>query len=285
MRAKFADIGGVRTRYLYEGSGDALLLIHGVGVSADSWLYNIDPLAEHHFVCAPDSLGQGFTEPGEYRGGPPYPYMVKHLGELMDALELDKVTVIGSSLGALLGALLYFAHPDRVQRLVLVSSGSCFNSDEEIARTLKESHANGIRAFTDPTLENCRKRMQNIFYDAKAVPEQVVHTQLTLFALPWAREAYERRIAGMMDIEASRPYRILDRLEKITVPTLVIWGLQDSRGIYCRAVEGVARMPDARLVAFDKCKHQPHIEQPAAFNRTVLKFLRGETLEDARATA
>ena len=61
MRVAFTDVDGIRTRYFYEGSGPTLVLIHGLGISADSWTRNIDALAEHFTVYAPDMIGHGFT--------------------------------------------------------------------------------------------------------------------------------------------------------------------------------------------------------------------------------
>src|SRR6476620_5133269 len=102
MRAAFIDVDGVRTRYLYEGSGPPLILLHGVGVSGDTFCRNIDALAAHFTVCAPDMLGHGFTDAVDYRGGPPQPHIVRHLGRLADLLGFQKYSVAGSSFGALI---------------------------------------------------------------------------------------------------------------------------------------------------------------------------------------
>ena len=63
MRASFIDVGGITTRYLHAGEdhGQALLLIHGGGVAADTWLRNIEPLGREFAVYAPDNIGHGFT--------------------------------------------------------------------------------------------------------------------------------------------------------------------------------------------------------------------------------
>ena len=285
MRVTFDDIGGVRTRYYHEGSGDPLLLIHGVGVSSDTWLRNIDALARDFAVYAPDVLDNGFTGQGDYRGGPPQPHMVAHLVDFVNALGLEQFAVAGSSFGALLGALLYFEMSERVKRLVLVSSGTCFNSEAELTRTLRDSYANGISAIGEPTLESCRRRMRNIVYDPETVPEEMVLMQLNLYGLPGARDAYDRRMRGLMDIEASRPYRILERLEEIRAPTLLIWALDDPRVVFARAEEAARRIPDATLVSFERCKHHPHVEHPARFNETVRRFLKGEGLDGSETAA
>ena len=277
MRAKFVDVDGVQTRYLYEGSGYPLLLLHGAGLSADSWLRNIDGLSDDFFVCAPDLMGQGFTDSGDYQGGPPHPHTVAHLQRLADILKLEKFAVMGSSFGALIAGLLYFAMPERVEKLVLISSGSSFNPEEDLSRTLQEAFQNGISAIAEPSLETCRKRMARIFYEPALIPEELLLMQMTSYALPGVRESYEKRMRGMMDIEGSRPYRILERLEQIKVPTLAIFGRQDPRiSNPQRAEEAVKRLPQGRMIIFDRCGHQPHLEHPDKFNGLVRGFLKGK---------
>ena len=110
-------------------------------------------------------------------------------------------------------------------------------------------------------------------HDPGAVPEEMLLSRLTAYALPGAREAYADALRGMMDRERARPYRILDRLEQIAIPTLVVWGRQDPLGIYERGVEAVRRLPHGRLVTFEACGHFPHLEHAEAFNRMVRDFL------------
>ncbi|MBT6119663.1 MAG: alpha/beta hydrolase [Rhodospirillaceae bacterium] len=281
MRVRIEEVGGVPTRYYHEGSGLPLLLVHGVGVTADTWLRNIDPLAEDFSVYAPDLLDNGYSGQGNYTGGPPQPHMVAHLADFADHLGLDEFAVCGSSFGGLLAALLHLHMPERVTRLILLSSGTLFNSEEELARTLAESHANGSSAMDDPSWESCQRRMERIVHDPAAVPPEMIFAQLTLYAMPGQREAYERRMRGLMDIEACRPYRVAERLEEIAAPTLMIWGKDDPRAVMARAEDAAARIPDATLVVFERCKHHPHVEQAGRFNDLARRFLKGQALADA----
>lgn len=278
MRVRFAEIDKVPTRYYCEGSGYPVLLVHGAGLSADSWLRNIDALARDFMVVAPDTLGHGFTGSGAYSSGPPHPHIVNHLVALIDTLGIDRFTVVGSSFGALMASLVYFKAPDRVDKLVIVSSGSSFNSEDEVRERQPNAYKNGLSAFSNPTLEACRKRLENIFYDPGKVPDQLVFMQMTMYAMPGAMESYERRFKGMMDIEATRPHRIVDRVEQIKVPTLLLWGRQDPRGILARAKEAVKRLPNGRLVIFDRCGHHPHMEYPQEFNQLVRQFIKEQSL-------
>ena len=280
MKAAFATVGGVQTRYHTSGNeGPRVLLVHGAGISGASWLKVLDGLGQSFQVVAPDTLGHGLTHPGEDRPGPPHPAMLDHLAQLVDDLGWEHFHIVGSSFGALLGALLYFRMPDRVQSLVVTSSGSFVNSDEELAGSLEAAYANGMAALEDPTFENCRSRMERICYEPAAVSPEMIVMQMTEYAMPWAKQAFERRLLGMLDIEHCRPYRVLERLEEIGVPTLLLWGYNDTRGIYTRAREAARRMPQARLIAFDRCKHHPHLEHPLAFIEVVTAFLQGKSLD------
>ncbi len=280
MKAAIARIGGIDTRYFYEGtSGPRVLLVHGVGMSGAGWLRNIDPLAQDFQVCAPDLLGNGLTQWSDPPPGPPHPHVLKHLVDLVNYLDWREFFVVGSSFGALISALLYLQMPQRVKKMVVISSASFVSTDEELAVAMKESYANGSSAVFSPTLETCRRRMERICFDPAAVPSELVFMQLTEYAVPWARKSYEERMRGMMDVEACRPYRVRDRLQELKLPTLLLWGYNDPRAHYDRAREAVKQMLAARLVAFDRCRHFPHIEHPAKFNEIVRCFLLGEEEE------
>ncbi|MBM3572094.1 MAG: alpha/beta hydrolase [Alphaproteobacteria bacterium] len=281
MRVSFADIKGIRTRYIHAGAGYPVMLLHGAGMSADCWLRNIDALARDFAVFAPDVLGQGFTGSGDYPGGPPHPFMVQHLVDFADWLGIDRFVPVGSSFGGLLAGLLYFRLPRRVEGLVFGSSGSVVHHEGD--SDLQNAYRNGLSAIENPTPENCRKRLERIFFDPAAVPDELVFMQATLYALPDARESYERRMCGMMQFEACRPYKIVERLEQIEVPTLLIWGRDDPRGRLDRAQEAARRIKGASLVAIERCKHHPHIEHPQRFNALVADFIRPLALRRAVA--
>lgn len=276
MRIKYVDVGGIRTRVLYEGDPKKypLMLIHGFGGCADQFLRNIDALSDEFYVVAPDLVAHGFTDPADFGGKPPHPTHVAHLVKLADALGFKEFCPCGSSYGALLAALVYFERPKQVNKLVINGSGSCFNSEEELAQALKGARNNAITAMKTATLESTRKRTQNIIYDPKAVPEEILLVQLTSYAAPHMIPKYEEAMDGMMDIPASRPYRILERLDQIKVDTLLAWGREDPRGVYANAVEAVKKMPKARLATFEKCGHLPFLEHPEQWNKEIRAFLK-----------
>ena len=273
MRAKFVDAGGIKTRILFEGEGDAIFLLPGVGFSADIFVKNIDALAVGRQVIAVDMPNHGFTDIVPYGGKLPQSLFAEHLVSLADALGLRRFSVAGSSLGAHVAVLVYFLVPDRVEKLIVIGSGSALSSETELLQSLPQTFENGMRAIADPTWESCRKRAGNICYDPEAVPDEILLSQLTSYARPGMAAAYEATLKGMMNIELLRPHRILGRLEEIDVPTQLIWGRQDIRSRLENALLAAPRIKDCELIVLEECGHMPYAELPAQFNRVVADFL------------
>lgn len=273
MRVHFADIAGAATRYYEAGSGFPVMLVHGVGVTSEIWLRNIEALGQRFHVCAPDTLGSGLTGAGSYRDGPIHAHVVAHLLALADHLGFERFAVVGSSLGSLFASLVYFAAPSRVAKLVLTAAGSVFNGDEAYLKTWQAVAKNGSLAYDDPTLDNCRRRMANVVVDPACLSDDILMMQMTSYALPQALDLFRRRTAGMLDLEAVRPYRVRERFEQLAIPVLAIVGADDPRVDVAQAQRDLARLPDATLQIVPACGHYPQLEHAAPFNAAVAEFL------------
>lgn len=274
MRAKFIDVNGVRTRYLYEGSGDPLVLLHGSGAFADNFYKNIDTLADAGFaVYAPDLIGHGFTDPIDFEG-PPEPHMSNHVAQFVDLMGFDRFFLAGWSMGCLMACLVYFAMPERVRKLVLISGGSCFNKPAEVPMAARGNFKNVTDAFDNLSLEGMRKRHLASVHPKAAPPEEILMSHMTSYARPGMRDYFVRMHAGRT-LSAEHPEaRVYDRVEQIKVPTLVLSGKDDPRIAYSVQVEGVKRLPNAKHVAFDECGHRCFYEYADEFHEVVLDFLR-----------
>ena len=275
MQARFIDVDGVPTRCLYAGDENTypILLIHGHDLIAEVWLKNIDELAQDFFVVAPDSLGSGFTGPVDLSGRPAIPQRVEHLKKLVEKLGWKRFCSCGTSYGALLGTLLYFEMPDAIDKLVINGSASAFNSNEALIATLQNTYAYAKDKIAEGGIEFWRARVAKATYDPAKIPEPLLHMLTTAYAQPWLPTAWDESLRSFMDLEASGPYRILDKLERIAVETLVVWGLNDKSALLEHAEEAVRLMPDARLVTFDECGHMMMCEHPERFNETIREFL------------
>jgi 2-hydroxy-6-oxonona-2,4-dienedioate hydrolase len=274
MRAVIESVGGVLTRYFIHGAGDtAVLMLHGVGVSSDSWLWTLPALGDDVLCVAPDMLGFGLTEEGAYTGGAPQQHILNHLVELCNHLPVRRLVVVGSSFGSSIACHLGWRMPSKIVGLVLVGCGPALNGVETLSSMYEQSFENGIAAMRNPTLEVCTRRMNNLVFDSSTVPEALLMVQLTLYALPEAADRYERRMRGIKDPEALRRFDITSRAHTITAPTTIVWGRQDVRGKLEEATEVVNRIPNAHMDIFEECGHLPYLEKPTEFNSLLRKFI------------
>jgi pimeloyl-ACP methyl ester carboxylesterase len=275
VKIKFANVCGINTRYICEGDGPTLVLIHGIGHSADVFYRNIDALARDYFVIAPDLPGHGFTERMDLAGGAPQPLFVRQLELLLDELGIGTYSVLGSSFGGLLACLMTLSRPSKVSDLIVVGSGGAFHSTDEQRRTLQKVLANASSAMTEPTLESCRSRLAAICNDPNAVAEEILLTQLTSYGLGDRFEAFKSAISGYLASLDAEDCRVYGRLEAIKSRTMIITGRQDSRASVESHVQAKERIAGAELVILDGCGHLPYMEHANTFNRIVLEFLSG----------
>jgi pimeloyl-ACP methyl ester carboxylesterase len=276
LHVRFTNVDGIRTRYLTAGREGAypLLLLHGYGGTADVWIRNIDALASDFRVIAPDMAGCGYTDPIDIGADAPTPHLVRHLTGLVDLLGLERFCASGTSYGGLIASRLYFAMPRRVEKLIINGSGTCFNTEEQLVAALRRVWDGFHPLLADPSIEACRESMAKICFDRSRVPEEILPVMATAYAQPWMLKSWEQGLRGLMNLEATRPHRVFDRLEELDVDSLVVWGREDKGAVYASAVAGVKRMPKAQLVTFERCGHKPMFEYPDAYNEVVREFLQ-----------
>ncbi|MBP2296792.1 alpha/beta fold hydrolase [Azospirillum rugosum] len=281
MQVRYCTLNGEKSRYYEAGSGPPILLLHGVGSSADSWIRTAEALSGVARVIAPDLPGHGFTPARPYEGAP-QGAMMEHILALIDHLELRRFSVGGSSFGAMLALLTYFARKESVERIVLTSSATATLPDEERLAGLKQAYNASIAAYRAPSLESVIGRSRNLFFDPDKVSRELALLQLNIFAQPGMEANFEKLLRGLMDMEAVRPYRVDHRFGEIAVPLLMIWGLQDRQVNVHRAIEAARQAAEAYFVGMENCGHVPHLEHPERVHELMAAFLSGESLAQYR---
>lgn len=284
VQVRYTSVNGVRTRYYEAGEGAPVLLIHGVGSSADTWIKTLQALSQHNRVIAPDLVGHGFTAQVDY-AGPPQPHMLKHLLALVDHLGIDRFSICGSSYGAMLALLCYFEVKERIDRIVLLSSATATLSDEERLGSMQKAYDSSVNAYRGPTLDTVTGRMKNLFHSADRIPTELVLLQLNIFSQPGMLQNFEKLMKGLMDLPAVRPYRVDNRYPEVEVPMLMLWGLNDKQVNVERARACGAQSKDAYFIGIDQCGHIPHLEQAEQVNGYIVSFLRGEPMAQHRLSA
>lgn len=281
MRAAFAEVAGARTRYLHAGEGAPLLLVHGLGTTADRWARNMDALgAAGNAVFAPDLPGAGFSADPPPSSDPPQAQHVRQLEALADSLGFGEYSVAGSSYGGLLAVLLHLRNPKRVTRLVVVGSGSAFHPPADQRQTLEAAKASGTRAFVEGTLEATRTRMQSLVHDPASTPTEALLLQLVANAQPGRAQAMHRVYAGLLNSVENAEWQAYPQLGNIAAPTLIITGRNDIRASWQLAQRAQERIPGAELLIYEACGHAPMVEHSARFNTDLCRFIgqfRGST--------
>ena len=277
MPERFLRVAGVRARILDEGAGDAVLLVHGVGGWAEEWAHALPALvAAGYRVVAPDLPGHGQSAraSGARYFDPHDPYYVRFLRELLDGLGLERVHVVGHSLGGAIATLTAVCLPGRVRSLTLVAPGGY---GARVARSFRLSSLWIAQLFARiaPTAY-LRESLAWCFSDASRC-EEWMYRDVVRYARAGAAVEFARVLRQGLTLRGLRPEirdAWDDRVRGLTLPTLVIWGRQDSVVPFADLSDVTARIPHASVVAIDRAGHLVQLERPEEFNRALLAFLK-----------
>ena len=271
-----ALLHGHELSYVDVGTGPrTLLLVHGLGGSHDSWRHLLTDLGEGHRVVAPDLFGHGSSSKpvGDYSLGG----HAATLRDLLDHLGIDKVTLVGHSLGGGIAMQLAYLFPDRVEGLVLVSSGG-------LGRDLRLM----LRAAVLPGSEWVLPLAASSWVRR---PVEGVVARLGRIGLRPGPDAVEmwRGFVSLGDAETRRAFLATSRavidvggqtvsarrhLPSVAgLPTLIVWGARDRTIPLAHGVEAQAVIAGSHLEVFERSGHFPHLDEPRRFARVVRDFL------------
>jgi 4,5:9,10-diseco-3-hydroxy-5,9,17-trioxoandrosta-1(10),2-diene-4-oate hydrolase len=269
------EVEGVPTRYLRAGTtGPTLVLLHGVGDNAFDWSWVMPALGRDHRVYAPDLPGSGGSDNPLDDYSPAF--FTRFVGAFLDALEVDRTAVVGSSLGGLVGLRLALAEPERVTALGLISSAGLGREVTYALRSLtlpgygKLSVAWGKRR--PGAAQRALGRAALVFARPRGVPREWIKEQYRLARLPGFLEAQLATVRAQVGLKGQREV-LVDRLVQLERPTLVVWGTRDRVIPYSHAKEAALRLQDGYLELIPECGHLPAVEQPERFATVLGRFL------------
>ena len=271
---------GFSVFYFEAGNPDhpAIMMIHGLGDEADTWRYQIAPLAENHHVIAMDLPGFGRSD--HIRQAYTPELMKQSILELMDVLGLEKVTLVGSSLGGILSQGIAVEHSDRLNGLVLVD-GALLQPDRMDDRSLRmmqiplvgEAIYTGLRKDPDAAYDSLRM----VYHDLDSLPEadrNFLYTRVNQRV--WSngqRRAYFSTLRHLMPWVRKVQAELPEQLAKMKIPTLIIRGELDELFSADNAIAIQAVQPDAEIITIAGMGHLPQQEDPSTFNDGLQEWL------------
>ena len=250
-----------------DGEGPALVLVHGVGLDHTMWDPVVEPLAQKHRVLRYDILGHGHSDdpPGPRRLND----FVAQLLEVLDFHDVETSDVVGLSLGGLIALMTAARHPNRVRRVVLVST--VFSRSESqlagVRQRLELAENEGLKPVADLAIKRWFTPQWRASHltDTEAVRQRLLTTDQVgyLKAYRIFVDAHESASKASTDIEA---------------PTLVLSGEHDSGSTPEMAAALAAAIPGGKAQIMAGLNHLAPIEAPNLFANTLLEFLNQESL-------
>jgi pimeloyl-ACP methyl ester carboxylesterase len=266
---------GHRVSYRQAGWGPVVVLIHGITGSSDTWLDLIDELAEEHTVVAPDLLGHG--ESAKPRGDYSLGAYASGIRDLLAALGHDRATVVGHSLGGGVAMQMAYQFPERVERLVLVSSGGLGREVNLLLRAAALPGSEFVLPLITarPVIERT-SALAGAFRRLGLQPGadlEEIWTGFCSLSDVEARAAFVHTLRGIIDPGGQR-VSATDRLYLAAeMPSLIVWGERDPVIPFAHGLRASEAMPGSRLVSFPDAGHFPHRDNPRRFARALLDFL------------
>lgn len=252
---KFIEVDGLRTRYLENGRGPAVLLLHGasLGSSADVWTRNLPEFGARGFrAIAFDQPGFGLSDnPADHSVG----YRKRFILAFMDALRLERAHLIGHSQSGRIALDLAFAYPQRIAKVVVLGTGSLLPPLPG-AGTPAEPREGEEGGAAEPTPEETRALLAaNLYHQDLITPAVLAERHRLSIGKNFAAFLARRQAAGGKGAKGKDAVPLWQRLAECPVPLLLLYGKEDRGAAAERAALAKQRYPGLNLHLLERCKH------------------------------
>src|SRR5262249_106088 len=251
--------GMFETKLRADGNGVPLLFLHGAG-GLRGWEPFLAELAKHFTVVAP--AHPGFETSTGIDHIDDMLDMVIYYNDLLDALHLESVHVVGHSMGGMIGAELAALSPHRVRKLVLANAVGLWLDDHPIADFFAMTPEQLAVAFWHAPQSDVAKAMMAVPQDEKA--------QLEAYLIRMQHLSTAGKFLWPIPDKGLKK-----RIHRIQAPTCIIWGQSDGLTPVVYAQEFQQCIPESQVTIMPQCGHMPMYEEPAGFVSTIVGFLQG----------
>lgn len=271
---KYVTVDGLRTRYIEQGEGPAVLLLHGgsLGSSADVFARNLEPLAGAGLrIIAFDQPGFGLSDiPADHSPG----YRREFVPKFMNALGLEKAALVGHSQAGGPAVTLALNQPHRYSHVVVLGTGSLLPPRKEVQgrEAQVQQRLERRMATSEPTLEDTLKLLEaSLFHHDLITPEELALRHRHSTGRNFEAFVARNRAAEGGNKAAKAP--LWQRLRELKMPLLMIYGRNDRANAAERAELLKEKCPELELHIVDDCKHLLPWDAADDFVRLVVPFL------------
>jgi len=262
---KTVEVFGQKIHYLEAGSGPVVILLHGLGGSAGNWAATTPALASKFHVYVPDQIGFGASDK------PLIDYRVATLVDFLDGfckkVGITKASVVGNSLGGWTAVDFTLAHPDKVEKLVLVDSAGYSLDHNGAPKPPREM----LQALNPSTVAQAKQVMGLILANKAMITDQFAEGFFAQHMKTGDGYTIDKFIDSIL-----RGEDVVDgKLGAVKASTLIVWGKQDLLVPLAAGQWFSQDIAGSELVTLDGCGHVPQMECAAKFNATLVKFLGG----------
>ncbi len=259
------NIDGVNINYVFKGKGKPIILIHGHGENIYTWRHNIDKLAENFKVYALDLKGFGESDKPIDSD-----YSISSMSELvinfMDRLDIDQAVIVCHSFGGKIGIQSIVDHPNRFVGLGLLGSAvTKFKMDPNYRLISDEKKGRFLlNLFNRDVIKQTIKSIHDKSYK---ITDEDIDNEIKIGDSEGAKHAFQQYLIEFLKNEEA----FIEKLDKISVPTLIIWGKNDKfiSSEHGKLIE--ERIKDSKLVILENCGHNSHEDQDEIVNQLIIE--------------
>lgn len=265
--ARSVRTGEVTTNYHDLGEGPPVLLLHGSGPGVSAWANWRLPmpyLTEHHRVLAPDLAGFGYSEiPDGWQFSTQT--WLRQTVDFLDALGIEKTSVVGNSFGGSMALALAIHHPERVDRIVLMGSvGVPFEITDGL---------DSVWGY-EPDLETMGHLIRDVFaYDSSLASDDLIRMRYEASLRPAAHESFSRMFPAPRQRWVDAMAHDEADIRALPHRTLLVHGRDDKVIPLSTTLTLLDWIEDSQAHIFGRCGHWTQIEHTEAFSRLVVDFL------------
>lgn len=272
---------GHELAYLDSGSGNVVLFLHGLLGSHRNWAHLIGRINDNHRVIVPDLFGHGQSAKpaGDYSLGA----HAATMRDLLDRLGIERITLVGHSLGGGIAMEFYYLFPARVDRLVLVASGGLGREVNPVLRSatlpLAEWVLPVIASRWMVSRAEAAGRVMSKMGWKPGSDITAIWQGFTSLGNGDSRRAFLATTRAVID-PGGQTVSAHDYLpDALPIPTLIVWGSRDRMIPAWHAIRAQQSIPDSRLELFEGAGHFPHLDQPDRFAAVLRDFIAANPSE------